>query len=55
MELYFFDINNRYIGHRCLEINEEIPLNGTTEIALVEDRQEAYFVKGKWVVNEIVE
>lgn len=53
MEIYFFDNNNRYIGHRKLEDGEKIPQNATTEIAEVGNGQEAYLIDGKWVVSEI--
>lgn len=55
MEIYFYDENNKYIGHRTLNDNEEIPSNATTEIANVKDMQEAYLSDGKWVVTTIKE
>jgi hypothetical protein len=55
VEIYFYDANMRYIGHRKLNEGETIPANATTEIANAGDRQEAYLVNNKWAVNAIVE
>lgn len=55
MDIYFYDENMRYIGHRKLEDGEKIPSNSTLEIAVVLDKQEAYLVNSKWVINDIIE
>lgn len=54
-EIYFYDENNRCIGHRKLNKGEDIPSNATTVSVALQDGQEAYFINGQWVVNEIVE
>jgi hypothetical protein len=53
MEAYFFDQNMRYIGHRKLEEDEEMPINATQEAAEVGDGQEAYLVDGEWDVKQL--
>lgn len=55
MEIYFIDKNNRYIGHRTLSEDEKVPNNATTEVVIVGDGQEAYFINGEWVVSQIIE
>lgn len=55
MEAYFFNENNRYIGHRTLQDGECIPGNATTTPAIVGDREEAHLINGEWVVSQIVE
>lgn len=55
MEIYFYNENMRYVGHRKLNKSEKIPAKATTEVVALGDGQEAYFLDGKWVVSEIIE
>lgn len=55
MEIYFFDENNRYIGHRTLNDGEVIPTNATTKPVILGDGQEAFLLNNEWVVSDIKE
>lgn len=55
MEIYFFDENKRYIGHRSLQNEEAIPVNATVTPAIVSDGQQAHLIDGAWVVSQIIE
>lgn len=53
MEIYFYDVNKRYIGHRTLREGETAPINATTVSVSLDDGQEAYFENGEWTVSEL--
>ena len=55
LRIYFYDTNKRYIGSRELNEDETTPLNATNQPIELEDKHEAHFINGKWIVTEIKE
>ena len=54
MEIYFFDRNKRYVGHRALRDDEvTIPPNATETSLNIGDGQEAYLIDGNWIVSDV--
>jgi hypothetical protein len=53
VEIYFYDVNKRYIGHRTLREGEAVPTNATTISVSLDDGQEAYFENGEWTMSDI--
>ena len=53
MIIYFYDNNKRYIGHRSITDNEQMPLLSTTIPVSITDGTEAHFIDGNWAVTPI--
>lgn len=52
MEIYFFDENGQYIGHRTLQVGEAVPNHATTVSVEIADGQAAYWLGDRWEVRD---